>query len=546
MPFFQGTAVTHTKKNLPLFQGIVDNERESGFRWLLEQVHLLLKECEADDPTLFITDYDNALMNALKYEFPQAHHQLCVFHMNMNIVLNIKKKWQKPTAPGEEEAEEEAEEETEDAEEEEAEAAIASLNSPARNKATIPTKVPELKDIPYTRQALFDLLKFMEYSTDREVYDTAWQRLQEKFKDQKAILNYLKTYYVDDEEQIVGKWAAHQTCRILNFGLRTTSSTESMHRKLKVYLGHGIGNALYLVEACHEALEDTARGFLVEEARQKTASLAKYNGLSWLGRLPFQVSWAALELLVRTRQQALQILKNKLPRRCNALSCTCPIYTQYGLICASRMADREEANLPLERADVHEVYWLDRDLSSGNPLLTVLSPKRVTATKGRPRETATFATSEEGAFTRAIMAKQTSSTTTSLGSKAGDKTRATTASVQRINSAWEHNDTTLQSLDDEDLNRRNAQGRAQKRRSGPTSSAPAALVGIPSSSRQPAKRQRTGRQTVNQLPSIDLEADDVDNIDVSNDDMGKETQGTIVCGGTDDCPIDLSSDGLSD
>lgn len=210
------------------------------------------------------------------------------------------------------------------------------------------------------------------------------------------------------------------------------------------------------------------------------------------------------------------------------------------------MADREEANLPLERADVHEVYWLDRDLSSGNLLLTVLSPKRVTATKGRPRETATFATSEEGAFTRAIMAKQTSSTTTSLGSKAGDKTRATTASVQRINSAWEHNDTTLQSLDDEDLNRRNAQGRAQKRRSGPTSSAPAALVGIPSSSRQPAKRQRTGRQTVNQLPSIDLEADDVDDIDVSNDDRGKETQGTIVCGGTDDCPIDLSSDGLSD
>jgi hypothetical protein len=58
--------VTHTKKNLPLFQGIVDNERESGFRWLLEQVHLP-KEYKADDPTLFITDYDNALMNALEY-----------------------------------------------------------------------------------------------------------------------------------------------------------------------------------------------------------------------------------------------------------------------------------------------------------------------------------------------------------------------------------------------------------------------------------------------------------------------------------------------
>jgi hypothetical protein len=36
----------------------------------------------------------------------------------------------------------------------------------------------------------------MEYSTDREVYETAWQRLQEKFSDQTAILNYLKTYTV--------------------------------------------------------------------------------------------------------------------------------------------------------------------------------------------------------------------------------------------------------------------------------------------------------------------------------------------------------------
>ncbi|KAH8743538.1 hypothetical protein F5883DRAFT_722614 [Diaporthe sp. PMI_573] len=126
---------------------------------------------------------------------------------------------------------------------------------------------------------------------------------------------------------------------------------------------------------------------------------------------------------------------------------------------------------------------------------------------------------------------------------------------------------TLQSLDREDAHSRNAQRQAverdqqlaegltigasscaRKRRSGPTSSAPAALVGMPSSSRQPAKRQRKGgRQTVNQLPSIDVAADDVADVDDSGDgDRGEETQGTIVCGDTDDCRIDLSSNGLSD
>jgi hypothetical protein len=62
-------------------------------------------------------------------------------------------------------------------------------------------------------------------------------------------------------------------------------------------------------------------------------------------------------------------------------------------------------------------------------------PKKVTATKGRPRDTATFAVDEEGIFGssssrgKAVMGKKTKLTTTSLVSKARDKTRATMASV---------------------------------------------------------------------------------------------------------------------
>jgi hypothetical protein len=41
-----------------------------------------------------------------------------------------------------------------------------------------------------------------------------------------------------------------------------------MHRKVKVYLGHGLGNLLYLAETIHEAIRDTAEGLRHEEARQ--------------------------------------------------------------------------------------------------------------------------------------------------------------------------------------------------------------------------------------------------------------------------------------
>jgi hypothetical protein len=144
------------------------------------------------------------------------------------------------------------------------------------------------------------------------------------------------------------------------------------------------------------------------------------------------------------------------------------------------------------------------------------------------------------------MGKRTTSTTTSLGSKAGDKTRATTASIQRINSAFEYNDSTLQSLDKEDSRSGGGQREAvrrdqrlvvsltkqsnrqpQKQRAEDTAS-PAAT---PSSLRPTAKKQQTGaRRTINQLPYVDLTADNVDdNGEAAGSSKGaKETQDKIV------------------
>lgn len=150
---------------------------------------------------------------------------------------------------------------------------------------------------------------------------------------------------------------------------------------------------------------------------------------------------------------------------------------------------------------------------------------------------ATFAADEDGILegrAKAVMGKKTTSTTANLGSRAGDKTRATMASVQRVNSAFEYNDVTLEGLDDEDArssNRRDqrltrgltkqANPRAQKR--GPSATAPPAAS---SSSRRPAaKKQRTvARKTINQLPQVDLTAEDV----VGNDGDDDEVQNEIV------------------
>jgi len=62
------------------------------------------------------------------------------------------------------------------------------------------------------------------------------------------------------------------------------------------------------------------------------------------------------------------------------------------------MADKEKADLPLEKADIYKVYWLNCNLLLKNPLLTVLSPKKVTVTKRRPCKIAIFIANKKGVF----------------------------------------------------------------------------------------------------------------------------------------------------
>jgi len=96
------------------------------------------------------------------------------------------------------------------------------------------------------------------------------------------------------------------------------------------------------------------------------------------------------------------------------------------------MADKEEADLPLKKVDIHKIYWLDCNLLAKNPLLLILLPKKVTVIKGRPHKIATFTIDKKDIFkshTKAVLSKKTILTTTSLGSRAGNKTRVITALV---------------------------------------------------------------------------------------------------------------------
>ena len=117
-------------------------------------------------------------------------------------------------------------------------------------------------------------------------------------------------------------------------------------------------------------------------------------------------------------------------------SCECPIFTQYGLICASPVADKEEAGRIVEKSDIDRCDYLDRDLLKDNPILLTSEPVKVVNSRGRPSNTYTFSKDKPSLFdqatnqrARAIISNHTASNTTNLGKKAGDRSGRTSASV---------------------------------------------------------------------------------------------------------------------
>ncbi|KAI9764389.1 MAG: hypothetical protein M1839_005954 [Geoglossum umbratile] len=202
MPFFQITGVTH-----------------DGYSWLINQFEALRLAHSVLQPKVVTTDDETALKNALDEQLT-AQQQLCIFHVNKNIVLNIKRKWHKrsgekactnaddkavdePLYPLNREQPDELQ--TAEIQEKpcEALAELQQLNAPARTDDSILkfNSLPQQQDVPPTKASLYALWKLMVYTTDQAVFQEAWNMLKELFDDQNSILEYLKARYLPSWEQ---------------------------------------------------------------------------------------------------------------------------------------------------------------------------------------------------------------------------------------------------------------------------------------------------------------------------------------------------------
>ncbi|RKK11850.1 hypothetical protein BFJ65_g13726 [Fusarium oxysporum f. sp. cepae] len=73
--------------------GLIDNERRKGFQFLSESIRQLTEQHSIRQPDVIITDFDDQMKAALNDQFPDVQQQLCIYHINSNVLLKSKQKW---------------------------------------------------------------------------------------------------------------------------------------------------------------------------------------------------------------------------------------------------------------------------------------------------------------------------------------------------------------------------------------------------------------------------------------------------------------------
>lgn len=186
LPLFQVTGQTCLGSVFNAAFGLIDNERLEGFRFLAYGVRALLDKHDVRPPDVIITDFDKQMKRALEEAFADAQQQLCIHHINSNVLLQGKRRWvysSTNSSTGEESSSDEHD---------------ATLNLQDRQAVQASERPDETtaegeqsQPIPHDYHGVLVAWKQVVFAETEMEHEKAWEFLCKQFGDQRAILAYL-------------------------------------------------------------------------------------------------------------------------------------------------------------------------------------------------------------------------------------------------------------------------------------------------------------------------------------------------------------------
>lgn len=92
MPLLEIVGVTSTDLTFCIAIAYLVAEKEENYMWALERLKSVLVDSEVEMPSVFISDRETTLINAIGFVFPESAHMLCTWHIKNNVLTYMQKK----------------------------------------------------------------------------------------------------------------------------------------------------------------------------------------------------------------------------------------------------------------------------------------------------------------------------------------------------------------------------------------------------------------------------------------------------------------------
>ncbi|KAJ4073862.1 hypothetical protein NW769_015449 [Fusarium oxysporum] len=201
---------------------------------------------------------------ALNDQFPDVQQQLCIHHINSNVLLKSKQKWVKGRSSSSS---------PDNSDEDKSTPQVRAELSPKDRQLVL---APTSEDIPHSYRGVLMMWKLVLFAETEDAHEKAWRNLCREFDDQRAILRYLHGTYMPVRAQ----WARCFIRKYRNFGIRVTSGTEASNNNIKSYLLNGMSHLYRLVEAMQDMMKDQERDFKDACAADEVLTAREYIGSS--------------------------------------------------------------------------------------------------------------------------------------------------------------------------------------------------------------------------------------------------------------------------
>ncbi|KAL8487372.1 hypothetical protein ACS0TY_023886 [Phlomoides rotata] len=296
LPYFEIVGVTSTGMTFTVGSVYLEAEKEDNYAWALGVLRDLLGD--ACLPTVFITDLENALMNALASKFPESRHFLCTWNINRDVLTKCKGDF--------------------------------------------------TSNVQW--EAFYGQFTNLMFADSEKDFEDAVRVLHSDFATLMKPVKYVMNQWINPyKERFVKAW----TNQVMHYGNITTNRVENHHSALKRMLGNSLGNFETswlkidtLFEECHTAIKHSFEKSV--NITQDKFSSNIYNSLRGV------VSIVALEKLF---DEVKEIKKAEFdPSMCKHI-----LRKVYGLPCAHELDEYVRTDKPIP-INVVDALWKKLDM----------------------------------------------------------------------------------------------------------------------------------------------------------------------------------------